>query len=44
MVPTDGHSSHDDSKKGWDTLPLMGSGEFYLEYGDIDYEVTVTGI
>ncbi len=30
-----------DDSHGWDTLPFLGSGEFYLEYGDIDYKVTV---
>jgi hypothetical protein len=30
-----------DDTRGWDTLPFLGSGEFYLEYGDIDYQVTV---
>jgi hypothetical protein len=30
-----------DDSRGWDTLPFLVSGEFYLEYGDIDYEVTV---
>ena len=30
-----------DDSEGWDTLPFMGAGEFYLEYGDVDYEVTV---
>lgn len=30
-----------DDSRGWDTLPFLGSGEFYLEYGDIDYSVTV---
>lgn len=30
-----------DDTRGWDTLPFLGSGEFYLEYGDIDYSVTV---
>jgi hypothetical protein len=30
-----------DDSHGWDTLPFLGSGEFYLEYGDIDYSVTV---
>ena len=30
-----------DDNEGWDTLPFLGSGEFYLEYGDIDYQVTV---
>ena len=30
-----------DDSQGWDTLPFLGAGEFYLEYGDIDYQVTV---
>ncbi|WP_214071042.1 M1 family metallopeptidase [Mucilaginibacter sp. dw_454] len=30
-----------DDSQGWDTLPFLGSGEFYCEYGDIDYSVTV---
>jgi len=30
-----------DDSHGWDTLPFLGSGEFYLEYGDFDYAVTV---
>ncbi|UOE46909.1 M1 family metallopeptidase [Mucilaginibacter sp. SMC90] len=30
-----------DDSHGWDTLPFLGSGEFYLDYGDIDYQVTV---
>ncbi len=30
-----------DDTRGWDTLPFLGSGEFYLDYGDIDYQVTV---
>jgi hypothetical protein len=25
---------------GWNTLPYLGAGEFYLEYGNIDYSVT----
>lgn len=29
-----------DDLRGWDTLPFLGS-EFYLEYGDFDYYVTV---
>jgi hypothetical protein len=29
-----------DDSHGWDTLPFLGAGEFYLEYGDIDYRVT----
>jgi len=27
--------------EGWNTLPFLGSGEFYCEYGDFDYAVTV---
>ena len=30
-----------DDSHGWDTLPYLGIGEFYCEYGDIDYKVTV---
>jgi hypothetical protein len=30
-----------DDSHGWDTLPFLGAGEFYLEYGDIDYSITV---
>lgn len=26
-----------DDVRGWDNLPYLGSGEFYLEYGDFDY-------
>jgi hypothetical protein len=29
-----------DDLRGWDTAPYLGS-EFYLEYGDFDYSVTV---
>jgi len=29
-----------DDLRGWDTLPYVGS-EFYLEYGDFDYAITV---
>ncbi len=29
-----------DDLHGWDTLPFLGA-EFYLEYGDFDYSVTV---
>ena len=29
-----------DDLRGWDTLPYIGQ-EFYLEYGDFDYYVTV---
>jgi hypothetical protein len=30
-----------DDLQGWNTLPFLGSGEFYCEYGDFDYSVTV---
>ncbi len=30
-----------DNLEGWSTLPFLGSGEFYCEYGDFDYTVTV---
>ncbi|MNJ95096.1 hypothetical protein D3C87_128000 [compost metagenome] len=26
---------------GWNTEPYLGAGEFYVEYGDFDYKVTV---
>jgi len=29
-----------DDVEGWNTLPYMGLGEFYCEYGDFDYYVT----
>ncbi|GAB2977682.1 M1 family metallopeptidase [Mucilaginibacter puniceus] len=29
-----------DDVEGWNTLPYMGLGEFYLEYGDFDYYIT----
>ncbi|MEO8720522.1 MAG: M1 family metallopeptidase [Ginsengibacter sp.] len=29
-----------DDIEGWNTLPYLGAGEFYLEYGDIDYTIT----
>lgn len=29
-----------DARRGWDTLPYLGQ-EFYLDYGDFDYTVTV---
>lgn len=29
-----------DDVQGWNTLPYLGQGEFYLEYGDIEYNVT----
>lgn len=30
-----------DDLYGWNTLPFIGTGEFYCEYGDFDYKVTV---
>lgn len=30
-----------DDIRGWNTLPYLGPGEFYCEYGDFDYRVTV---
>ncbi|MEO7047639.1 MAG: M1 family metallopeptidase, partial [Ferruginibacter sp.] len=30
-----------DDLHGWDALPFLGSGEFYCEYGDFDYTITV---
>lgn len=30
-----------DDVKGWNTIPYMGAGEFYLEYGDIDYTLKI---
>ncbi|MEO7524464.1 MAG: M1 family metallopeptidase [Ferruginibacter sp.] len=30
-----------DDVEGWNTLPYMGMGEFYCEYGNFDYYVTV---
>ena len=29
-----------DDVTGWNTLPYMGAGEFYLEYGNFDYSIT----
>lgn len=29
-----------DDIQGWNTLPYVGQGEFYLEYGDINYSIT----
>ncbi|MAZ28643.1 MAG: peptidase M1 [Cytophagaceae bacterium] len=29
-----------DDIEGWNIEPYLGAGEFYLEYGDFDYEVT----
>lgn len=30
-----------DDVYGWNTLPYLGAGEFYLEYGDFNVELTV---
>jgi len=30
-----------DDTRGWNTDPYLGQGEFYLDYGDIDYSITV---
>ena len=30
-----------DDIRGWDNLPYLGSGEFYLEYGDFDYTLNL---
>lgn len=29
-----------DDQQGWNTLPYLGQGEFYLEYGDFEYAIT----
>ena len=30
-----------DDVEGWNTLPYLGPSEFYLEYGDFDFTITV---
>lgn len=30
-----------DDIEGWNVLPYLGNGEFYLDYGDITYSITV---
>jgi hypothetical protein len=30
-----------DDVRGWNSEPYLGQGEFYLEYGDIDYTITL---
>ena len=30
-----------DDLKGWNILPFLGSGEFYLDYGDYDFSINV---
>lgn len=32
-----------DDLQGWNVLPYLGQGEFYLEYGDIDFTITAPG-
>ncbi len=29
-----------DDVQGWNTLPYVGAGEFYLEYGDVEFNIT----
>lgn len=29
-----------DDVTGWNTLPYLGAGEFYLDYGDFDFKIT----
>jgi len=29
-----------DDVQGWNTMPYLGAGEFYLEYGDIEFNIT----
>ncbi len=29
-----------DDIQGWNTLPYLGQGEFYLEYGDLEFSIT----
>jgi hypothetical protein len=31
-----------DNVLGWNTLPYLGQGEFYLEYGNIEYNITTS--
>jgi len=31
-----------DNVLGWNTLPYLGQGEFYLEYGDFDFSITTS--
>jgi len=30
-----------DNINGWDNLPFLGAGEFYLDYGNFDFKITV---
>lgn len=29
-----------DDIQGWNTMPYLGAGEFYLEYGDVEFHIT----
>ena len=29
-----------DDLQGWNTLPYIGAGEFYLEYGNVEFNIT----
>ncbi len=31
-----------DNVEGWNTLPYLGAGEFYLEYGNYDFSITAS--
>ncbi|HSZ85379.1 MAG TPA: M1 family metallopeptidase, partial [Puia sp.] len=31
-----------DNVLGWNTLPYLGQGEFYLEYGNLEYSITTS--
>lgn len=31
-----------DNVEGWNTLPYLGQGEFYLEYGNFEYNITAS--
>ena len=33
-----------DDVRGWNTAQYLGSGEFYLEYGDFDYTITAPAL
>ena len=32
-----------DNVLGWNAVPYIGAGEFYLEYGNYDYSITTSG-
>ena len=32
-----------DDVEGWNTLPYLGQGEFYLDYGDFQFSITAPG-